>query len=139
METINVSSLIYKEKEITESGTVEQVFTTEEAIQIVNAIKAFKTKFLRLFESRPELDCLKLVPKNNKYLELTFFKEQIIYDQLSETEEDNRLVIDFETNTVRSTYTALKNVHDLKKIFRKINELVKGISTKEVDIFEGKA
>jgi hypothetical protein len=138
METnkkIDVQKLMKKEKD---STTLKETETTEDhdLLLIESSIKDFKSEFLKIFMESTTATSLSLVSTDDKDIELSLFREYLLYENHEKTGSDGSVIIDFKTNTLRSHKKIIKNVAVLKKLFKRINRLVKGLEKGRVEMYE---
>jgi len=139
VDKVNINQLIKHEKEITEIKGHDEMLSpsvTDDPLRIKSAIKLFKVEFLNLFEKHTQATCFKLVPKNNQTIALTLFRDQLILEDHFNDNINRTLIIDFKTNTLRANGNIIGNLDLLKKILTTIDELVQGLASGKVDIYE---
>jgi hypothetical protein len=133
---VDMKKLRKKEKDVAKSNAPLSMAASDDLLLIEDAIKDFKSDFLTIFEDHPDTTSLQLVTVDDKEIELTLFRDHLIYENHQKTGSDGKITMDFETNTIRANNRIIKNVDVLKKLFKRINRLIKGLDKGRVELYE---
>jgi hypothetical protein len=102
-------------------------------------IEDFKESIEELFEDYEDVDSFVIVSNENVHIYLELFETEVIFHHVNQDGSSKSLVLDFNTNTLKSDSIIISNINTLERLFLSITSLYSDLSEGKATMIESRS
>lgn len=134
----DISSHIRQASKFNTFGKLKTQDIINDGDKIKDCIEAFKESIKSLFKEHHDVECFTLIPKHDEPMDITIFKDKLIFDKHNDDGSMKQLVLDFRSNTLKSDAIVITNLKTLERLFSYLNYLYREFVNDRAVLYESK-